>query len=411
MAGTDAALDDATLRLLLARGVGPVLHERLLAAFGSPEGVLRASRSELACVEGIGSRRAEEIVRALGGADPEAERSALERVGARILMRRHPAYPNLLRVIPDPPPAIWVRGNLAALRAPAVAIVGSRRCTLYGREQAARLAAGLADCGLTVVSGGARGIDAAAHQAALRVRAPTIAVLGCGLGHCYPPEHVGLFESIAVDGLLISELPMGVGPRAEGFPRRNRLISGLALGVVVVEAALRSGALITAREAVEGQNREVMALPGRVDSPVSAGCHRAIREGWAGLVTGVDDVIAQLASAGRLLEGASESAGDQAPGVSSPADEEAKALRVALQRLLASAPTEASWVQAGALSQGLGVPIGQVLAALLLLEIDGVVVRSSRGYRATRSGPPTPGDGGRVRRPCEGDRDSPSSNL
>ncbi|MFO0874557.1 MAG: DNA-processing protein DprA [Phycisphaerales bacterium] len=295
-------IDDDELRMLIAEGIGPVFHARLLSAFGCARAVTRASERELAEVDGIGEVRAAKLRRALDACDPAAERSAMARWGATLLRRDDAGYPALLATIPDPPPALWVRGAFDAADGCCVAIVGSRRCTSYGREQASKISFALGASGFTIVSGGARGIDAAAHRAALRASARTIAVLGCGLAHCYPPEHDELYQAIAAHGAVISESPMTTLPRPEMFPRRNRIISGLALGVIVVEAALRSGALITAREAAESHHREVMALPGPVDSPVSAGCHRAIREGWAGLVTDVEDVLAQLETTTLLVE-------------------------------------------------------------------------------------------------------------
>jgi len=396
-------LTDDELRLLLASGIGPVLHRRLLGVFGSASAVVNASIASLALVEGIGPRRAGTLRRAIDAADPGRERAALAAIGASILPLRSAAFPRLLAAIPDPPPALWIRGSLSCLAVPAVAIVGSRRCSLYGREQATSLASGLAECGFTVVSGGARGIDAAAHRAALRAGGWTVAVLGCGLGHCYPPEHAELFEQIAGAGALLSELPIGMPPRAEGFPRRNRLISGLTVGVVVVEAALRSGALITAREAVESHHREVMALPGPVDSPVSAGCHLAIREGWAGLVTNVADVLAQLASTGLLLEGArsmaaAERAGDAADECEAATAEagrgrearergrtEVNGAARAQAQVLAQL-REGGEVPAETLARLLALPIEQVLSALTLLQIEGRVQRGARGFGRRRKG-------------------------
>lgn len=357
------------LRLLLAAGIGPRLHARLWEAFGSAERIVRASHRELVAIDGIGAVHARTILDGLDRADPAAERAALARVGAEIVTRDDPRYPRLLATIPDPPPALWMRGQRGSLEVPGVAIVGSRRGTLYGREQASKLAAGLAECGFAIVSGGARGIDAAAHAAALRVGGRTIAVQGCGLGRCYPPEHAGLFEEIAREGLLLSEVPMLYPPRAEGFPRRNRIISGLSIGVVIVEAATRSGALITGRQAAEEHCREVMALPGPVDSRTSEGCHRAIREGWAGLVTGLPDVIEQLQAAGVLLQGADEQAGvDRAPQTSPVRD-------AVLARLAEGRPQDAA-----SLAAALGIPVEQVLASLTLLQVAGRVIRGPKGF-------------------------------
>jgi len=219
-------------------------------------------------------------------------------------------FPALLRVAPDPPAALFVRGALTAEPEPAVAIVGSRRATPYGRLQAGRIAAELAARGIVVVSGGARGIDAEAHRGALRGGGRTIAVLAAGLEHPYPPEHASLFDAIVeAGGAVVTEQLAGVPPRAEFFPRRNRIVAGLSLATVVIEAAQRSGALVTARIAVEDLSREVGCLPGRVDSAASEGCHRAIREGWARLVTSADEIVAMLLEARTLAAGAIERMG------------------------------------------------------------------------------------------------------
>ncbi len=201
-------------------------------------------------------------------------------------------YPQRLRTIADPPPILYVKGTLLKEDEAAVAIVGTRRATPYGLETARRLASDLARAGVTVVSGLAEGIDAAAHRGALEVGGRTLAVLGHGLNTVYPPFHKELAEQVAHCGALISEFPMEGEPLAWNFPRRNRVISGLSLGVIVVEAPLRSGALITAREALE-QGREVFAVPGPVTSPNSPGCHRLLKDG-ARLVEDARDVLEEL---------------------------------------------------------------------------------------------------------------------
>jgi len=297
---------DALLRLSLIGGLGPILTTRLLSEFGGPERALQATEAELQTLPGFGSKTIGRFLRQRDRlqADGRVEREydAIERAHVRLLALDDAAYPIALRHIPDPPPLLFVRGRIEREDALAVAIVGSRRCTSYGREQADRFAAQLASHGLCVVSGGARGIDAAAHRAALRVHGRTVAVIGSGLGRPYPADHAELFDRIADSGgAVLSEHPMATPPRAEHFPRRNRIISGLSLGVLVVEAVRRSGALITARIAAEEHHREVMALPGRVDSPASAGCHQILRDGWASLVTGLADVMEALGETGRQL--------------------------------------------------------------------------------------------------------------
>lgn len=299
--------NDALLTLSLARGLGPTLLMRAVQTLGGVEQTLAASARQLASVRGIGRDRADDIRRAIdsvaNNGQLEQEKALVAEHGVTLLGIEDPAYPKLLRHIPDPPPLLYVRGELREDDALALAIVGSRRCSHYGREQADRLSSLAASAGLTIVSGGAYGVDAAAHQAALRAGGRTIAVLGSGIAKPYPDRHRELFDAIADGaGAVISEVPMTCPPVAENFPRRNRIISGLAIGVLVVEAALRSGALITARLAVEEHGREVMALPGRVDSQTSAGCHKMIRQGWAKLVTNVGDILDSLGEAGQLLK-------------------------------------------------------------------------------------------------------------
>ncbi len=280
------------LRLALAKGVGPVTLKRLLEAAGSAEAACEASISLLRSLDGIGRVKAEQIHASLKASADEAPRELerVERIGAMLVAFDDPIYPALLRSIHDPPPVLYVRGSLEPRDLNSFAIVGSRGCTYYGREQAHRFAAMLATCGFTITSGGARGVDSAAHRGALTDPAGrTIAVLGCGVDVVYPPENTQLFEQIMQNGALVSEYPIGTQPLAENFPRRNRIVSGMSRGVLVIEADERSGALITAHTACE-QNRTVFALPGRIDNRMSAGPHALIRDG-AILVTGVQDVL------------------------------------------------------------------------------------------------------------------------
>ncbi len=294
-----------TLRLWLAPGLGPVRVQSLLDRFASPGAVLGASPAQLQSVRGVGKETAKAVLEA--GKAPESRiDEALERIhasGARVLVRGGQGYPELLGAIPSAPTLILVRGEIdpAGVDRYPVAIVGSRRCTPYGLEQSERFAGSLARDGLTIVSGGARGIDSAAHRGALNAGGRTLVVLGCGVDIAYPPENANLFDRIVSEGrgALVSELPMGTPPNSENFPARNRIISGLSLGVVVVEAGLRSGALITARQAVEDQGREVLAIPGRIDSEASRGSLELIKRGEAGVATEPGDVINALEPVGR----------------------------------------------------------------------------------------------------------------
>ncbi|MCE2883147.1 MAG: DNA-processing protein DprA [Planctomycetaceae bacterium] len=292
---------EAMLRLVLVDGIGAARLQMLRERFGSARAALAARPVEFAAAIRTREADAQRMLSEAHAADPTAELDRVRAAGAVVLAAGEPSYPSLLVPTPDPPALLFVRGELGPVPEPAVAIVGSRRASAYGMVEAGRIAESLASRGVTVISGGARGIDAEAHRGALRAGGRTVAVLASGLGQPYPPEHAPLFEQIVSQGgAIVTEQPYGVRPRADLFPRRNRIVAGLSLVVVVIEAASRSGALLTARIAVDDLSRDAACLPGRVDSAVSAGCHRAIREGWAQLVTGADDIM-QLVDEARPL--------------------------------------------------------------------------------------------------------------
>jgi DNA processing protein len=370
-------LSDAQLRLFLASGIGPATRRRMLAHFQTPEQVEAATVREIAQIEGIAAKTAASLRAALDDAEVAGERQRMEQHNTGMIFQADADFPALLAQSTDAPDALWIRGQLTHADRLCVAIVGSRKCTAYGREQASRFASLLAQSGLTIVSGGAAGIDGEAHRGALRVKGRTIVVLGCGLARCYPPEHKDLFERVVDEGgAIVSEFPMDTQPRPQHFPRRNRIIAGLSLGVLVVEAAQRSGALITARLASE-DNREVMAIPGRVDSPASAGCLQLLRDGGAALVCDHADVLRQLDSAHHLVRGAA------ANGNSVQADQPASLFDGNLtdeQRSIVEALAEAGESllvdQIAARTQ---IPMSRLMADLTLLQIRGRVSRNQRG--------------------------------
>lgn len=280
------------IALRLAPGVGNALYKRLLERFGSPGRVLAASVSDLATVEGM----TEKAVR--GIKDPSLSSGAAQEVlrvheeGASLVTLSDPLYPSQLAAIYDPPPVLYVKGTLEMTDRRAIAIVGSRKATGYGVLMAEKLGCELAARGFTIVSGMARGIDGAAHRGALEANGRTVAVLGCGIDVVYPREHHDLRERIITAGAVLTDFPMGTPPDTGNFPQRNRIISGLSVGVVIVEAGLRSGSLITARLALE-QGREVFAVPGNVGAKYSSGTNRLIKQG-AKLVETADDILEEL---------------------------------------------------------------------------------------------------------------------
>lgn len=280
--------DPAYVALALTPGVGRARLEVLLATFGDAERVLRARMDDLVQVPGI-SRGAATAIRRSSGKQGDVAIERATALGGEVLVPADPAFPGALRDIPDAPTLLFASGKIEYLNEAAVAIIGSRTHSRYGAEVCRHLAAGLARAGLTVVSGMARGIDALAHSATLDAGGRTVGVLGNGLGVIYPSANRLLYERVAADGCLLTEFPPGERPHAGSFPRRNRLLSGLARVTLVVEAREKSGALITVDCALQ-QGREVMVVPGPITSPVSNGCNRLIQQG-AKPALGLRDVL------------------------------------------------------------------------------------------------------------------------
>ncbi len=280
------------LALTMIEGLGPVKLSRLLKIFKNPESIWKASSSELKKT-GLNNKDSKNLLKQREEIDPEILLNKLKRHKIDYLTLTDSDYPDLLKEIYDPPPVIYYKGRIEIFNeAPAVAMVGSRRSTPYGRKVATRMAYELSKHDIIVVSGLARGIDTAAHQGILNNEGKTAAVLGSGLDYIYPPENRDLFKEIQNDGVVISEFPPGTRPLPGNFPRRNRIISGLCLGVVVVEAPEKSGSLITANLAPE-QGREVMAVPGNIDRSRSRGTNDLIKKG-AKIVTDVEDILEEL---------------------------------------------------------------------------------------------------------------------
>ena len=283
----------ALIGLSLVPGIGPSRMRALLAHFDAPSAVFRASRSALTNVDGVGDQTAEAILTFEDRNAVQQEMERAESLGATLISPWDERFPDRLREIYDPPGFLWLRGTLPEAVRPMVTIVGTRRCTDYGRAQAHHFAAELVRRGFTVVSGLAYGIDAAAHKGALDAGGRTVAVLGSGVGNVYPQKHTALAERIENNGAVLSEYAIDAEPDAPNFPERNRILSGLALGTLVVESYSEGGALITARLAVE-QNREVFAVPGAITKDSSRGTNRLIQRGHAKLVMDLEDLLEEL---------------------------------------------------------------------------------------------------------------------
>ena len=339
----------AWLRLSLTSGLGGEGFRKLLLAFGGPEQVLGASRSALAAV--VSSKIADAILDGQLHGDPSAAEAWLGEANNRVLTLADAEYPQALLQTPDPPPLLYVKGRLDLLNRPAIALVGSRNATAQGKLTAESFATALSNAGLTVVSGLALGIDAAAHRGGLAGVSSTIAIVGTGLDKVYPARNRDLAHAIAEKGAIVSEFPLGTPPLAANFPRRNRLISGMTRGCLVVEAALSSGSLITARIANE-LGKDVFAIPGSIHSTLSKGCHVLIKQG-AKLVDDAADILGEL----RLPVPAS-----------GPVSAEFSAFTHALLAHMAYDPCDIDTLAGRA-----GLPVHEISATLLQLELQGVV--------------------------------------
>jgi len=359
------------VRLSLVSGVGPLLRKALMERFGTAGAVLVASKDELQRVDGIGPKTAAGIVAANDEIDAEFELRLAAEHGIDVLAEADADYPRPLRQIHDPPGVLFRRGQPQPQDELAVAIVGTRHATRYGLAQAERLGGSLARVGFTVVSGLARGIDAAAHRGALAAGGRTIAVLASGLLDIYPPEHENLAQEVAAHGYLLSEAPPRMIPLSGAFPQRNRIISGLCVGTIVVEAPDRSGALITARHAYE-QGREVFAMPGPIDSRMSRGCHALIKDG-AKLIESIDDVLNEL---GPLAENIEREDGTR---VQHPAELVLNEIEQQVLSVIDSSP-----VSIDAVAETCGLAVHRVLSTISVLEMRRLVRRTS-GTQVVRS--------------------------
>jgi DNA processing protein len=333
--------------------IGFVRAGRLEDYFGSLEAAWKASPGQLHAA-GIDQGTVSSIVATRDTVSPDRELEQLRSSGIKAYTWRDDEYPNRLKEVEDRPPVLYVRGELQPADEWAVAVVGTRRATPYGRQAAEHFATDLARHQVTVVSGLARGIDAVAHRASIQAGGRTLAVLACGLDLVYPPEHAKLAASIAENGALVSDYPLGTQPRSEFFPRRNRILSALSLGVLVVEGDVDSGALITARAALD-QNREVFAVPGSIYAATHRGANQLIREGNARLVTRAEDILEEL----NLTVATHQP--ELREVVADPTE-------ASLLRLLSSQPIHIDEVQRAS-----GLPVATVSSALALLELKGAV--------------------------------------
>jgi DNA processing protein len=349
----------------MTSGVGPLIRHRLVERFGSAAEVFQAPPDAWRGVEGVGPKVAKALAEMRTSELPAKELKLCRDQNVALVTPTDECYPKGLKEIHDPPGILFMRGELRQTDNLAIAIVGTRHATPYGLDQTEKLASGLSRAGFTIVSGLARGIDAAAHRAAIAARGRTIGVLGSGVLNIYPPEHEELSEQVIASGALLSESPPQSPPLAGAFPQRNRIVTGMSVGVIVVEAAARSGALISARHAME-QGRDVFAVPGRVDSRMSHGCHQLIRDG-AKLVECVDDVLEEL---GPLAAAVPRSDGQGE--IHHPAELQLNEIEQAVLQSIQIDPTSIDTIIAAS-----GLAVHNVLSTVSVLEMRKLVRRVS----------------------------------
>jgi len=367
--------------LAAARNFQPRHHDLLVSQLGSLEAVFDVAEDEWLKLD-LPAGHKQRLRDALAGCDPAAELSKLAGQGITAVGWGSEGYPHLLARLPDAPLMLFCRGEPGLMRHEGIGIVGSRKCSERGRELAKRFGRELAEAGVPVISGMALGIDGAAHTGALEARGPTVAVLGCGVDVVYPPRHNELYEQLCREALVLSEYLPGTAPLKEHFPQRNRIIAGLARGTLVVEAPMGSGALITARLAID-QGREVFALPGPVGSPYTRGTHDLIKRGQAKLVENVDDILVEYGATRASLR-RERTTQPRLPLNEQPAAMGASTAADAVPtdggaaRLLEALSYEGTHVND--LVRKLGISTGECIAQLTLLEIKGLVSASGNGY-------------------------------
>jgi DNA processing protein len=360
--------------------IGPISLNRLLAEFdGDPVAILRSDRKRLESVRGIGPETSAAVVGWTAHFDLAREEERLAKAGATFITARDAAYPRLLKEISDPPIGLYRKGSYE-FAAPCIAIVGSRRTTLYGQATAKKLGAELARLGFCVVSGLARGIDTAAHEGALSVGGKTAAVIGTGIDIIYPSENLDLYRRIAENGAVLSEFPFGRKADRQSFAMRNRIVAGMSEAVIVVESDVDGGAMITARFAGE-QGRLLFAVPGRIDQPSSAGCHQLIRDG-ATLLTSVDDLLSEL----NYLQGFAPGKIPTAPDAPSVLEQLISAELSESERKIVECFRGGAILGVDALTAQTGLSAPEASSTLMMLELKRIVAKRADGTFEARGG-------------------------